>query len=47
MHIEGTMSFEQVRQPKNRELVVAIEDPQRSQATMWVEVQSLCQKSSN
>ena len=25
---------------------MAIEDPQRSQATMWVEVQSLCQKSS-
>nr|POF27630.1 hypothetical protein CFP56_66752 [Quercus suber] len=44
MHTEGIESSEEVRQPNNRDLVVAIKNLQRSQATMWAQFQSLRQR---
>jgi len=37
MHIEGTGSPKEVRQPSNKDLVAAIEDLQHSQATIQTE----------
>jgi len=44
MHIEGTKSSEEVRKLGNKDLMAAIENLQRSQAFMWEELQSLCQR---
>ena len=46
MHIEGTGSPKEVRQPSNKDLVAATEDLQHSQATIQTEFQSLRQKTS-
>ena len=40
MHIEGLESSSEVSQPKNRNIVIANEDLQCSQAAMWVEFQA-------
>ena len=37
MHSEGTESFGEAGHPKNRNIMAAIEDLQRSQAVLWAE----------
>ena len=44
MHIEGTKSSGEANQPKNRNIMTAIEDLQCFQATMWAEFQALRQE---
>ena len=46
MHTTCTKSSEEGRQSCNRDLVATIEDLQRSQATMWADFQSFCQRTS-
>ena len=44
MHTEGSESFEEVRQPDNKDIVVAIRNLQPSQVSIWEEIQSLRQR---
>lgn len=41
MHTESSEYFKEVRQPDNRDIVVAIKNLQCFQAFMWEELQSL------
>ena len=45
-HTKGIELSEEVKYPNNRDLVAAIKDFQRAQATMWVELQFLRQRTS-
>ena len=44
MHIEGTKSSGEANQPKNRNIMTAIEDLQCFQAIMWAKFQALRQE---
>ena len=44
MHVEGSESSGEVREPSNKDLMATIENLQHSQASMWEMLQSLCQR---